>query len=94
MTEKTVEKEEQSSIEDCEKLACDIGLELRQAIDVLEMLVDQACGVPDEFICLMSTPAVLIKALEGTVEKSDIVHSYLFKCKEDVLPKLKEETKS
>lgn len=73
--EKKNEKEELSSIVD---LAGDIELELRQVIDVLEMLLHHCDGLPDEYICLMSTPAVLIKALEGTVKKSDTVHSYLF----------------
>ena len=87
------EKEKPSCIADYEKLSFFISLELKEVIDVLEMLVVRAGGVPNEFICLMSTPSVLIRALKGTIEKADTLHT-IFERKVDIPSKLKEENES
>lgn len=69
---------EKKKFSEIEKLACDITLEIRQVIDVLEMLSQHAEGVDDEHIALMSTPCILVKALEVTQEKSDKVWNFLY----------------
>ena len=51
--------------------------EIREVIEVIEMLSGHADGVDDKHMALMSTPRVLVKALGVTLKKSDEVWNYL-----------------
>ena len=66
------------TIKECENLSTDIALDVKEAVHVLEVMMECAREVPEKFIGLYSMPSVLIKALKGTVAKSEDLDSALF----------------